>query len=131
VDCFHGDHQGDICHANDEYWLDPVVGGDPNNEPRECGCLFYVDQEMRGRIEVVTEDHKARAPFTPAQVANIRERQSLTLLHPYTCIAHSTYALSPGLDGLRCPVAGCGFLQDWVHKEDIESRWWVGIDNRP
>ena len=55
VVCWHPDHNEVLCHHNDDEWLDPMVGGDPTNEPRECGCDEYVNQEMRGRIEVVVE----------------------------------------------------------------------------
>lgn len=130
--CYHEAHGpiGTPCQHNDDYWQDPAVGGDPNNEPRICGCTEYVDREMQGRIEVVTEDKKVRAPFTPEQVENLRARQRAPL-HKYTCIAHPFAALEPGLDGMRCPVPGCGYLHSWVHKHDAESRWWEGIDIRP
>jgi len=128
VDCFHPEHHGP-CPANDEYWLDPVVGGDPTNEPRPCGCREYINEEMRGRIEVVMESQKARAPFNPQQIDNLRARQKAPL-HEYTCLSHSNAALVPGIDGMACPLPGCGYVQRWVHKQDAESRWWEGIDNQ-
>lgn len=131
VVCYHASHgpYGRPCHANDDAWTDPMVGGDPNAEPRECGCREYADKETAGRFPVVIESLKAYAPFTPEQVENLRERQ-LAGLHEYTCIAHSTSPLWPGSDGLVCPILGCGFKQKGVLKEDVQSQWWKqGIDN--
>lgn len=131
--CFHEGHPpfGNPCQHNDDEWLDPAVGGDPSNPPRICGCREFVDREMQGRIEVLDEKNKARAPFNPQQIENLRARQQVHNLHQYTCIAHSNRALDPGIDGMACPVLGCGYVQPWVHKVDAESRWWEGIDIRP
>ena len=115
VNCWHPGHAGKACDHNDDYWLDPMVGGDPNNEPRECGCTEFVDQAMRGRIRVVTEDKKVRPPFTPEQINKLRSDR----VYDYTCIAHEDSVLVPGIDGMRCPLLGCGYLQAWVHIDEF------------
>jgi hypothetical protein len=129
-DCWHPVHPDKVCQHNDDEWLDPRVGGNPNNTPRECGCKFSIGDEEMNHIAVITEDRKSRAPWTPEQVATLKDRQK-TPLHAYTCIAHSTVAMEPGWDGWVCAVPGCGYVQNWALKEDVESRWWEGIDIRP
>lgn len=120
--CYHEEHgpYGNACQHNDDAWQDPMVGGDPSNPPRICGCTEYVSRETQGNILVVTEDKKAYAPFAPEQINALRARQRAVNLHPYTCIAHSERSLDPGIDGLACPVPGCGYIQRWCLKVDVD-----------
>lgn len=113
--CFDPPHPTETCQQDDEAWRDPVLGGDPSNPPRICGCTEY---------RALVRD--AFAPFTPEQVERLRKRQAHPDLHPYTCAAHGGRGvLEPGMDGMVCPVPGCGYRQTWVHAVDVspEAFW--------
>lgn len=52
LNCFHPEHPDRVCKENDDAWLDPMVGGSPDNEPRICGCNESVNLEQRNNIVV-------------------------------------------------------------------------------
>lgn len=53
------------------------------------------------------------APFTRAQVRNIRAHQERDDVHPFTCGTHSDTPLLVTKDHLFC--AHCDYTQTWVH----------------
>ena len=58
-----------------------------------------------------------KAPWKEYELQRLRERQQVG--HPYTCKAHSDRALVPLREGWICPLAGCGYRQDWAHTADV------------
>lgn len=90
------------------------------------------------------------APWTPEQVVNLTRWQFAGYIHPYTCGRADTHRvrlpvteavhdqmfeagiedipmftptdvlLVPTVDGWRCPVAGCGYEQDWCFAASLE-----------
>jgi hypothetical protein len=49
LNCYHPEH-AEICQENDLEWLDPIVGGNPENTPRICGCSDSVNLAQRNAI---------------------------------------------------------------------------------
>lgn len=59
------------------------------------------------------------APWTAEEVANLKRRQGVDHLHPYTCRCGDV--LIPTVDGWTC-VKG-HYRQDWCHRVDAEGNW--------
>lgn len=53
--CYHHEHPESVCGHNDDAWLDPLVGGDPDNTPRPCGCTESVNRAQRNAIVIRVE----------------------------------------------------------------------------
>ena len=57
------------------------------------------------------------APFTPHQLAAIKEWQSNGRMHPMTCCDH--VVMAPTRDGMVCD--DCGRVQDWIPDCVVDS----------
>lgn len=56
-------------------------------------------------------------PWSDAQVENLKKRQLIKQLHPYTCTCGET--LTPTTNGWTCP--GCDYTQLWDYECDAEG----------
>jgi len=60
----------------------------------------------------IEENHRARTPWTKAQIECLRVRQTNSAYHPYTCGNNSSHDnLIPTRNGWICP--NCDYKQDW------------------
>lgn len=76
---------------------------------------------------------RADAPFTGLQVDALTRWQWTAGDRRLTCGAprHEAVTLEPGRDGLRCPLADCGYRQDWAPAPALQPHSEPGPASNP
>jgi len=70
-----------------------------------------------------------KAPWTTAQIENLRKRQAEPTLHSYTCDDCGN-DLYPTEQGWECYTDGCNYTQDWAHTSDVTGEFQSLVDFR-
>jgi hypothetical protein len=85
---------------------------------------YRIALELRERRAHEVGMRQVPAPWTEAQVANLRRWQGCEAVHPFTCACQDSetgeVVLVPTVDGWTCP-RGCGYTQAWAYRCWLEE----------
>jgi len=63
---------------------------------------------------------KSKAPWSHEEVANLKKRQTIGIMHEYTCGCGRS--LIPTIEGWKC-VCKPGVIQNWAEQADADGRF--------
>ena len=65
---------------------------------------------------------RINSPWTGDEVKNLKKRQNVKTLHPYTC-GDCGEILEVTSSGLMCSTDGCYYMQTWAHENDLQGEF--------
>jgi len=103
-----------------EWYAVFVEGFDPDMHEKASA---WAEKRVAEANHIDDAAEMVRAPFTPAQVANMNRYQQEGFGHAFTCGngGHSHGVLIATKDGWICPR--CDYTQDWTHKRMADGKF--------